>query len=82
LVAGKGYDEIDALIAAVHQRFPGYRFVRAGKVDWYGDYVRSSWKLGPEDGDALVEGTDFAELDGDRIKPINGFLDCLPSGGA
>ena len=82
LMAGKGYDEIDALIAAVHQRFPGFRFVRAGKVDGYRDYVRFSWKLGPEAGDSLVEGTDFAELDGDRIKAVNGFLDRVPNGAA
>jgi hypothetical protein len=81
LMAGKGYDQIDALIAAVHQRFPGFRFVRSGKVDGYGDYVRFSWKLGSEDGDSLVEGTDFAELDGDRFKAVNGFLDRVPNGG-
>jgi hypothetical protein len=32
LMAGEGRDQIGALIGAVHERFPGFRFKLAGRV--------------------------------------------------
>jgi hypothetical protein len=60
----QGTAQIDSLIAAVQQRFPGLRF---------------AWQLGPEHGDSLVEGTDFAELEAGRLARVTGFLDKLPA---
>lgn len=80
LMQGQGYDQIDALIGAVHQRFPGFRFSLAGKADGYADHVRFSWELGPEGGESLIKGTDFVELDGERLKAVTGFLDQVPAG--
>jgi hypothetical protein len=79
LMAAEGHSEIDGLVAAVHSRFPGFRFSLMGKPDGYGNNLRFSWALGPEGGDSLVEGTDFAILEGDRLKAVNGFIDKMPA---
>ena len=68
------------LIAAVQARFPDFRFALTGRPDGYGDHVRFSWELGPEGGEGFVKGTDFAVLDGERLKAVSGFLDQVPAG--
>jgi hypothetical protein len=80
LMQGAGHGQIDGLIAAVQARFPGFRFALIGQPDGYGDHVRFSWQLGPEGGEGLIEGTDFAVLDGERLKAVSGFLDKVPAG--
>jgi hypothetical protein len=79
LMKGAGQGEIDALIAGVQQRFPTFRFTLLGAADGHSDVVRFSWALGPQDGDAIVKGTDFVRRDGDKIAAITGFLDQMPS---
>ena len=79
LMRGEGHDQIEGLIAAVHQRFPGFRFALAGQPDRHGDHLRFSWQLGPEGGESLVKGTDFALLDRERLKVVTGFLDQVPA---
>ena len=79
LMRGRGADEIDALIAAVHERFPGFRFAISGLADGHGDHARFSWQLGAEDAEAIVKGTDIVRIDGDRIAEVIGFLDQVPS---
>lgn len=79
LMRGEGHEQIDALVAAVHSRFPGFRFELAGPADGYGDHVRFSWGLGPEGGESLIKGTDFAILEGERLKTVHGFLDQVPA---
>ncbi|MCB8821172.1 nuclear transport factor 2 family protein [Microvirga rosea] len=78
LMAGKGHDQIDTLIAAVHAQFPGFRFSLLGQPDGYGDQIRFSWALGPAGADGIVKGTDFATLEGGRLKAVTGFLDQVP----
>jgi hypothetical protein len=78
MMAGQGRAQIDALIAGVHQQFPGFRFALAGKADGYGDQVRFSWTLGPE-GQSLVEGTDFGVVENGRLSAVTGFLDKVPA---
>jgi len=80
LMQGQGHEQIGALIGAVHQRFPGFRFTLDGRVDGYGDQVRFSWALGPEGQADLVKGTDFAVLEDGRLKAVTGFLDKVPAG--
>lgn len=80
LMAGRGKEEIRNLIAAVHARFPGFRFALRGTPDGYGDNVRLSWSLGPQDGEAPIEGTDFVEISGGRIRRVVGFIDRAPTG--
>ena len=78
LMQGQGVAEIDQLIAAVHQRFPGWRFTLIGAADGYADQVRFSWSLGPVGGEAVIKGTDFATLQDDRLLSVSGFLDQIP----
>jgi hypothetical protein len=42
LMKGAGHAEIDGLIAAVQQRFPGFRFTLIGAPDGHGDVARFS----------------------------------------
>ena len=80
LMQGSGHSQIDALISAVHQRFPEFRFSLIGRPDGYGDHVRFSWQLGPEGADGPIKGSDFATLDNGRLKHVVGFLDQVPAG--
>jgi SnoaL-like domain len=80
LMQGGGHGEIDALVSAVHQRFPDFRFSLIGQPDGYGNQVRFSWQLGPEGADGPIKGTDFATLDNGRLKQVTGFLDQVPAG--
>lgn len=80
LMAGDGRAAIDGMIAAVQERFPGYRFRRKGEVDGHHDRVRFSWELAPEGGPVFVDGTDFAVVADGRLATVTGFLDRQPSG--
>jgi SnoaL-like domain len=78
LMAGQGTAQIGGLIAAVHERFPRFRFALLGKPDGHGDYVRLSWSLGPDDGDAPIEGSDVVRLRDGKIDEVVGFIDRAP----
>jgi hypothetical protein len=79
VMQGQGHGGIEGLIAGVQARFPGFRFAVSGRPDGYGDRLRFSWGLGPEGGEAVVQGTDFATLAGDgRLQEVAGFLDRVP----
>ena len=78
LMAGRGQDEVDALIAAVHARFPGFVFVLKGPVDGYADTVRFSWGLGPVGNPTVILGSDVVLLKEWRIASVIGFIDQLP----
>ena len=79
LMRGDGLQQIDALIAAVHARFPGFRFALANGADGHGDHVRFSWSLGPAGGEAPIAGSDVVELRDGRIARVIGFLDRVPA---
>ena len=71
-----GHEQIDAMIAAVHRRFPGHAFALQGKPEGYGDRIRFSWSLGAAQAEPIARGTDFGIVAGDgRLKAITGFLD-------
>jgi len=74
----EGLEQINAMIGAVHDRFPGFTFALDGEADGYGDYVRFSWGLGPDGADAPIKGSDVAVLNGERLRSIIGFLDQVP----
>lgn len=68
------------MIGATQKQFPGFRFSLTRKVDSVNNSVRFAWELGPQDGPALVEGTDFGTIASDgRIETITGFLDRIPA---
>nr|WP_298682565.1 nuclear transport factor 2 family protein [uncultured Dongia sp.] len=79
LMKGEGRHEIDALIAAVHARFPGHSFTLKAGAEAHNDRLRFSWALGSNGDRAaapIAHGTDFAVIDADgRIASVTGFLD-------
>lgn len=78
IAAGDGLAGIDAVIAGVQDRFPNFRFRQIGAADGFGDYVRLSWGLGADAGDAPIKGTDFGLVEAGRLKDVTGFFDQLP----
>ncbi len=80
MAAVQGHEQIGALIGAVHQRFPGFRFALDGRVDGYGDQLRFSWTLGPQHEADMIKGTDFAVVENGQLKSVTGFLDKVPAG--
>jgi hypothetical protein len=76
LMASDGHAGIDAMLAAVQARFPGFVLRRTSKVDSHNGQLRFSWSLGPEAGPAVVEGVDFCALAADgRLEQVVGFID-------
>ncbi len=79
LMEGQGHDGIDAMVAAVQERFPGHRFRRTSDVDAHNTVVRFAWELGADGQPPLVKGVDFGVLATDgRLQSITGFLDQVP----
>jgi len=78
-LAGDGHDGIDAMVALVHEHYPGYRFRLAGPVDSHNDRLRFAWQLnGPNDGPAAFSGVDFAVVGEDgRLRSVTGFFDSI-----
>ena len=80
MAQASGRDQISALVGAVHQRYPGFRFNLFGKAEAHGDNLRFSWTLGPSGAEDLIQGTDFAQLDAGKLRLVTGFLDKVPVG--
>jgi hypothetical protein len=78
---GTGHVAIDAMIAAVQERFPGYRFRLSSGIEAHHDRVRFSWTAGgTEQAPLFFGGTDFAVLAEDgRLCAVTGFTDAMPS---
>ena len=80
LMASEGHAGIDAMLAGVQARFPGFVLKRTSTVDSHNDWVRFAWSLGPADGAAVVEGVDFCALAPDgRLASVVGFIDKMPA---
>ena len=80
MLQSEGRDGIDAMIAAVQERYPGHRFRRTGEVESHHDRVRFTWDLASEEGEAVVKGTDFGVVGAnDRLQAITGFFDQVRS---
>jgi SnoaL-like domain len=77
LMSGDGADGIDAMVAGVHQQFPGHRFELTQGPDAHHDRVRFAWRLVAPGGEQAVgRGVDFATVAGDgRLRAITGFLE-------
>jgi SnoaL-like domain len=80
---GTGHAAIDAMIGAVQERFPGYRFRLSSGIEAHHDRVRFSWSAGgTEQSPLFFGGTDFAMLAQDgRLRSVTGFIDAMPSVG-
>jgi hypothetical protein len=82
LLAGNGHDGIDAMIRAVHERFPRHTFRRTTDVDGFADRLRFSWELTTPDGTPIVKGSDFGVVDpAGRLQAVTGFLDATAGAG-
>ena len=81
LADARGRAEIDGLIGAVHEQFPGFVFTLGGPVDAHHHQARFTWHLGPAGAaEPVVIGFDVAVLDGDsRLRSVHGFLDKVPA---
>jgi hypothetical protein len=81
LLAAEGQEGIDAMVAAVHDQFPGHRFRQTGEADSHNDRVRFTWELvGPGATSPLIAGTDFGIIAADgRLQSVTGFLDLMPA---
>ena len=74
-----GHEALNATIAAVQAKFPGFVFTPAGPVDAHHDVARFQWGLGPVGAEPLVVGFDVVTTDRDgRIRSVVGFLDRVP----
>ena len=77
MFTAEGHEALDAMVAAVHERFPGYRFRLTGAVDLHHDRARWSWELaGPNGSPPVAAGVDFAVLAPDgRLREVTGFFE-------
>ena len=79
VMAGDGPAGIDAMLAGVQAKFPGFVLKRTSKVDHHNGALRFTWSLGPAAGPAVVEGVDFCTLAPDgRLASVVGFIDKMP----
>ncbi len=77
--ASEGHDEIDGMVNAFQQQFPGLTFVRTGEVEAHHDRIRFTWDLLDASGEQQAAGTDVAVVDEDgRLRDIAGFFDLAP----
>jgi hypothetical protein len=76
MFSAEGADGLDALVAGVHQQFPGHQFRQTEAVDAHHDRARWGWELTGPDGSAPVAaGIDFAVLAPDgRLRAVTGFF--------
>lgn len=84
VMASDGPAGIDAMLAGVQAKFPGFVLARTSKVDTHGEpatrYLRFTWSLGPAGGPSFVEGVDFCTLAPDgRLASVVGFIDKMPA---
>jgi hypothetical protein len=79
LAAVSGRDGISAVVAGVHEQFPGFVFSQVGEVDAHHDQLRFQWGLGPAGSEPVVIGFDVVVLDQGRIHDVRGFLDLVPA---
>jgi len=78
-MTSEGHTAIDGMVRAVQERFPGYRFRRAGTVDEHHDRIRFHWELTTEGGPVVAKGTDFATVASARMTTVTGFIDQAPA---
>ncbi len=76
VMVSDGQAGLDAMLAGVQAKFPGFVLRRISKVDSHNNAVRFAWSLGPVSGPSVVEGVDFATLSADgKLANIVGFID-------
>lgn len=80
LMASDGHAGIDAMLAGVQARFPGFVLKRISPVEAHNGSARFAWSLGPAAGPSVVEGVDFCAFDAEgRLESVVGFIDKMPA---
>ena len=80
VMASDGPAGIDAMLAGVQARFPGFVLKRTSRVDAHNGALRFSWSLGPASGPSVVAGVVFCTLAPDgRLASVVGFIDKAPT---
>ena len=80
VMASDGLAGIDAMLAGVQAKFPGFVLKRTSRVDAHNGALRFGWSLGPAAGPSVVEGVDFCTLAPDgRLASVVGFIDKAPT---
>ena len=59
--------------------FPGFRFTLLPGTNGYGNHIRFSRELGPEGGEAPIQGSDTGIIEDGRFARIIGFLHRVPA---
>jgi hypothetical protein len=81
LMTSDGHAGIDAMLAGVQARFPGFVLKRISAVEAHNGSARFARSLGPAAGPSVVEGLDFCALVPDgRLQSVVGFIDKMPAG--
>ena len=78
---GNGPEGIHAMVADIHQQFPGHRLELAGQIDQHHGRIRFAWQMvEPAAGEAVIEGTDFCVIAEDgRLRSVTSFIDRAPA---
>lgn len=71
-----GAEALDAMVAGVHEQFPGHRFRMTSPIDVHHDRAHWEWELvGPDGGTPIAVGMDVATLASDsRLREVTGFF--------
>jgi hypothetical protein len=75
-----GREDLNKLVGAAQQMFPGLAFTRIGEIDAHHNRLRWTWHLGAPGQEPVAGGTDIVTLDPDgKIQEVNGFHDFAPA---
>jgi hypothetical protein len=79
-LAARGHAQIVAQAEQLLAQFPGHRFRRSSGIDAHHGLARYGWQLLDPAGQVVLEGCDFAQLDGSgRLTQVAGFFGPLPA---
>jgi hypothetical protein len=70
-----GHQALEAAVAALQAKLPGYRFTEIGGPDVLQDSGRLAWAFGPPEDPQRITGLDVAVVEGGRIAALYTFLD-------
>lgn len=76
LHSAAGADALDAMVAGLHETYPGHFFRLTEPVDAHNDRARWGWEFAAPDGTPVMLGVDFAVVDADgRLREVTGFFE-------
>jgi hypothetical protein len=75
LFSAEGAEALDAMVATVHEKYPGHRFRQTSEVQQHNGRARWEWEFAGEDGTVIAAGEDFAVLASDgKLREVTGFF--------